>query len=176
MKLLLSAVMLLSLNAFAGIDLAKSEFKWTGKKVAGPHTGLVPLKSATLDVKKDAITGGEFVIDLTQLSATDLEGDWKAKLEGHLKSPDFFNVEKFPTATLKIKSVKGNAVTADLTVKGKTNPVKFDIKKDGMAYTGVLKFDRTKFDMVYNSGNYFKDLGDKLIDNEVTVEFKVVQN
>ncbi len=176
MKFLLSALMVLSFNSFAGVDLAKSEFKWVGKKIAGPHSGIVPLKSASLVVEKDQIKGGEFVIDLTQLTVTDLEGDMKGKLEGHLKSPDFFNVEKFPTATLRVKSANKNTVKADLTIKGKTHPVKFAVKQEGTTYTGVLKFDRTKFDMIYNSGNFFKDLGDKVINNEVTVEFKVVQN
>jgi len=177
MKLFATTLLALSLNAVAAVDLAKSEFKWTGKKITGDaHYGLVPLKSGSLVVEKDVIKGGEFVIDLAALSVGDLTGEYKGKLEGHLKSGDFFNVEKFPTATLKVKSVKGDKVTADLTIKGKTNPVTFDVKKDGTSYSGKLVFDRTKFDMIYNSGNFFKDLGDKVINNDVTLEFKVVQN
>jgi polyisoprenoid-binding protein YceI len=176
MKLFATALLALSLNAVAAIDLAKSEFKWTGTKITGSHYGTVPLKSGSLVVEKDVIKGGEFVIDLNGLTAGDLTGEYKGKLEGHLKSGDFFNVEKFPTATLKVKSVKGDKVTADLTIKGKTNPVTFDVKKDGTTYSGKLVFDRTKFDMIYNSGNFFKDLGDKAINNEVTLDFKVVQN
>ncbi len=163
-------------SALAAVDLTKSEFTWTGKKVAGPHYGKVPLKSATLVEEKGMIKSGEFVIEIGKMSVEDIQGEWADKLKAHLISPDFFNVEKFPTATLKVKSVKGSTVTADLTIKGKTNTVTFDaVKKDG-AYTGKLEFDRTKFDMVYNSGNFFKDLGDKVIEDKVTVDFKVVQN
>jgi polyisoprenoid-binding protein YceI len=163
-------------SALAAVDLTKSEFTWTGKKVAGPHFGKVPLKSATLVEEKGMIKSGEFVIEIGKMSVEDIQGEWADKLKAHLISPDFFNVEKFPTATLKVKSVKGSTVTADLTIKGKTNTVTFDaVKKDG-AYTGKLEFDRTKFDMVYNSGNFFKDLGDKVIEDKVTVDFKVVQN
>ncbi len=163
-------------SALAGVDLTKSEFTWTGKKVAGPHYGKVPLKSATLVEEKGMIKSGEFVIEIGKMSVEDIQGEWADKLKAHLISPDFFNVEKYPTATLKVKSVKGSTVTADLTIKGKTNTVTFDaVKKDG-AYTGKLEFDRTKFDMVYNSGNFFKDLGDKVIEDKVTVDFKVVQN
>jgi len=163
-------------SALAAVDLTKSEFTWTGKKVAGPHFGKVPLKSATLVEEKGMIKSGEFVIEIGKMSVEDIQGEWADKLKAHLISPDFFNVEKFPTATLKVKSVKGSKVTADLTIKGKTNTVTFDaVKKDG-AYTGKLEFDRTKFDMVYNSGNFFKDLGDKVIEDKVTVDFKVVQN
>ncbi len=170
-------VALLSIgSAFAGVDLAKSEFTWTGKKIAGPHFGKVPLQSATLVEEKGMIKSGEFVIEIGKMTVEDIQGEWADKLKAHLTSADFFNIEKFPTATLKVKSVKGSKVTADLTIKGKTNPVTFDfVKKDG-AYTGKLEFDRTKFDMVYNSGNFFKDLGDKVIEDKVTVDFKVVQN
>jgi len=178
MKTLLVAMLALSVNAFAGVDLAKSEFKWTGKKVAGPHNGVVPLKSATLVEEKGALTGGEFVIDMTKIDVQDLQGEWKGKLEGHLKSADFFEVDKYPTASLKVKSVKGATVAADLTIKGITKPVTFDVKKDGKAYTGQLVFDRTQFNVKYNSGSFFdvKALGDKLIDDKVVVDFKVVQN
>ena len=176
MKFVLSALMFLSLNAFAAVDLTKSEFKWTGTKVTGSHFGTVPLKSASLVEEKGQLKGGEFVIDLTKLTVGDLQGDMAGKLAGHLKSPDFFNVDKYPTATLKVKAVTGNTVTADLTIKGKTHPVKFDVKREDGAYSGTLKFDRTKFDMVYNSGNFFKDLGDKVINDEVVLDFKVAQN
>jgi polyisoprenoid-binding protein YceI len=158
----------------ADVDLKKSQFTWKGTKVAGEHVGHVSLKSATLDLKEGKLTGGEFVIDLATMTTTDLSGEWADKLVGHLKSGDFFNIEKFPTASLKVKSVKGNKVEADLTIKGKTNPVSFDVTQKGKEYSGKLVFDRTKFDMVYNSGNFFKDLGDKAINNDVSVDFKVV--
>lgn len=173
MKFLI-ALILSATSAFAAVDLAKSEFKWTGKKVTGEHFGKVPLKSASLVEEKGVLKSGEFVIDLKNFTVEDIQGEWADKLSGHLKSGDFFDVEKYPTATLKIKSVKGTKVTADLTIKGKTNPVTFDFKKDGKTYQGKLVFDRTKFDMIYNSGNFFKDLGDKAIENDVTVDFKVV--
>jgi polyisoprenoid-binding protein YceI len=178
MKMLFAALVILSVNAIAGVDMAKSEFKWTGKKIAGPHYGVAPLKSATLVEEKGFVTGGEFVIDMTKIDVQDLQGEWKGKLEGHLKSADFFEVDKYPTATLKIKSVKGKTVSADLTIKGITKPVSFDTKKEGAVYSGQLVFDRTQFNVKYNSGSFFdvKALGDKLIDDKVTVDFKVTQN
>lgn len=91
-----------------------------------------------------------------------------------MKSEDFFEVKKYPTAKMKIKSVKGNTATGDLTIKGKTNEVTFDMKESKGAYVGTLKFDRTKFDMIYGSNNFFKSLGDKAINDEVIVEYKLV--
>lgn len=178
MKFLLTALVALSVNAFAGVDLAKSEFKWTGKKIAGPHYGKVMLKSGSIVEEKGMLKGGEFEMDLNKMTVDDLTGEWADKLIGHLKSADFLEVDKYPTAKLVVKSVKGQTVTADLTIKGKTAPVTFDVKKDGNTYSGVLKFDRTKYGMQYNSKDFFdvKALGDKVIDNEVVLDFKVVQN
>lgn len=176
MKFLMTALLALSFSAIANVDVSKSQFKWTGKKIAGPHYGKVALKSGKVVEENGKLSGGEFVIDLNKMTVEDLSGEWADKLIGHLKGPDFLEVEKYPTAKLVVKSVKGEAVTADLTVKGTTHPVNFAIKKDGASYAGTLKFDRTKYGMQYNSKDFFdvKALGDKVIDNEVILDFTVV--
>jgi polyisoprenoid-binding protein YceI len=176
MKFLMTALIALSFNAIANVDVAKSEFKWTGKKIAGPHYGKVALQSGKVVEENGMLKGGEFVIDLNKMTVEDISGEWADKLIGHLKSPDFLEVAKYPTAKLVVKSVKGDAVTADLTVKDKTHPVNFSVKKDGATYAGTLNFDRTKYGMQYNSKDFFdvKALGDKVIDNEVVLDFKVV--
>lgn len=162
-------------NAFAvEIDLNDSSLGWIGKKVTGQHNGKVLYKSGEVVLKDGKLAGGEFVVDMNSISVEDLQGEWATKFLTHMKSGDFFNVEKFPTSKLKITSVEGNKVKADLTIKGKTNSVSFPIVQNGSTYSGNLTFDRTKFDMVYNSGNFFKDLGDKMINDEVNVEFKFV--
>lgn len=168
-------VSLLSLATFgAEVDVKNSVFQWVGKKVTGQHNGKIFLKSGSIELEKEALKGGSFVIDVNTVTVEDLSGEWKDKFLTHMKSADFFTVDKFPEAKLVIKSVKGDEVSADLTIKGKTNPVSFKYKKDGKAYSGQLVFDRTKFDMVYGSGDFFKGLGDKMIYNDVTVDFKIV--
>ena len=177
-KSILSLIALVALTATtafgANVDLKASEFKWEGSKVTGKHYGMISLKSGEVTMKDGKLSGGTFVADMNSFTVTDLEGEWATKFVGHMKSKDFFTVEKYPTSTLKIKSVKGNKVTADLTVKDKTNEVTFDVKKSGNAYSGKLTFDRTKFGMIYGSGDFFKNLGDKMINNEVTLDFKFV--
>ena len=159
-------------SAFAAdVDLKNSSLTWRGSKVTGKHHGKVPLKSGSVEFKNGKIASGNFVADLSAFTIEDLKGEWAGKFIKHMKSEDFFEVSKYPTAKLKIKSVKKNKAIADLTVKGKTNEVKFDIKETKGVYSGVLKFDRTKFDMIYGSKNFFKSIGDKAIDNEVKVEF-----
>ncbi|EQC44544.1 YceI-like domain protein [Bacteriovorax sp. BSW11_IV] len=175
MKKFITVLALLSLNAFsADVDLAQSSFNWKGTKVTGEHVGGLKLKSASLEVDKDLIKSGEFVIDMNTLSVTDLQGEWADKFLGHIKNEDFFDVGKFPTSKLKITSATKDVVKGDLTIKGKTQPVSIKFKKEGKAYVGKLVFDRTKFDMVYGSGDFFKNLGDKMIHNDVAVDFKVV--
>jgi polyisoprenoid-binding protein YceI len=172
---LLAITALTITSAFgADIELKSSSLKWHGTKVTGKHFGKIYFKKGSVDLKEGKISGGSFVVDMKTFTVDDLSGEWATKFSTHMKSKDFFTVEKYPTSKLKFKSVKGNTVTADLTIKDKTNEVKFDLKKEGKSYSGVLKFDRTKFGMVYGSGDFFKGLGDKMIHNEVKVDFKFV--
>lgn len=153
------------------IKTDKSKVVWKGYKVTGSHEGTIAIKSGSLTFNENKLTGGEFVIDMTSLSSTDLEGEYKGKLDGHLKSDDFFGVEKFPTATLVFTKVTASGknsynVTGDLTIKGKTNPITFAISIYGNKATASLKVDRTKYDVRYGSTSFFDDLKDKAIYDE----------
>jgi len=173
-KNLLSILFLIPTIVFGGeVDLKKSTFKWTGTKVSGSHYGMVSLKSAKMDEKEGHIMSGEFVMDMNSMTCSDLQGEWMDKLIGHLKNDDFFAVDKHPTATLKIKHAMMGKLEGTLTIKGISQPINLEYKKAGNNYTGTMKFDRTKFGIKYGSGNFFKGLGDKMIHDEVTVEFNV---
>lgn len=153
------------------IDATKSGIVWTGKKVTGSHTGTISLQSGNLVFKKKLVKGGSFVVDMTTINTTDLSGKGKESLDGHLKADDFFGVEKFKTATLVFKNIstknKNNyTVTADLTIKGITKPITFDLAVTGNTATATLNVDRTKYDIKYGSGSFFSDLGDKTINDE----------
>ena len=161
------------------VDASKSTINWVGKKVTGSHEGTITLKEGALIFKGKKVVGGNFTVDMTTINTTDLDGKGKANLDGHLKSDDFFGVEKFPTATLVIKSLgeKGNGVyvvTADLTIKGKTESIKFDLTVTGNTASTTLKVDRTKYDITYKSGNFFSDLGDNIIYDEFELKVKLV--
>lgn len=148
-----------------------STVTWKAYKVTGSHTGTVDLKSGSLSFEGDQLSGGEFEVDMTTLVSTDLEGDSKGKLEGHLKSDDFFSVDKFNTSKLVFTNVKATGknsyeVTGDLTIKGITKPVVFDVSIYGSKATATLKVDRTKYDVKYGSGSFFENLGDKTIYDE----------
>jgi len=171
-------VFLLSGAAFgADVDLKASQFQWKAtKKVGSFHEGEIFLKSAKAEIKGDKIVSGEFVMDMNSFVNKDLQGEWNQKFITHVKSPDFFDVQKFPTATLVIAAQpSATSVSGQLTIKDKTEPVTVNFAKDGSAYKGVLKIDRTKFGITYGSENFFKNLvADKIINNEFEVSFKVV--
>ena len=158
------------------VNAEKSTITWVAKKVTGEHTGTVNLKEGNLIFKAGKVAGGNFTVDMTSLTTTDLSGDWKAKLDGHLKSEDFFGTEKNPTSTLVFKKIatKPNGVytvTGDLTIKGITNPVTFDLAVNGDTASTKLTIDRTKYGIKYNSKSFFDSIGDKAIydDFELTV-------
>ncbi len=161
------------------VNIEKSNVTWKGYKVAGSHTGTITIKSGNLVFNDDNLTGGNFVIDMTTISVTDLEGEYKNKLEGHLKSDDFFGVAKFPTAALVFKNIKANGknaydVTGNITIKGKTESIDFDLSVYGNKATASLKIDRSKFDVRYGSTSFFDGLKDKAIydDFDIVVDLE----
>ncbi|WP_395062574.1 YceI family protein [Flavobacterium sp.] len=153
------------------VDASKSTVTWIGKKVTGQHNGTVELKDGALVFKGKKLTGGTFTVNMTTLTATDLTGEYQGKLNGHLKSEDFFGTEKYPTSKLVFKKIASKpngvyTVTADLTIKDVTAPVTFDITVKGTIATTTLKIDRTKYGIKYGSGSFFDNLGDKTINDE----------
>jgi len=153
------------------INVETSKVVWKGYKVTGSHEGTITIKSGHLNFNEERLTGGAFVIDMLSITNTDLEGEYKGKLEGHLKSDDFFGVEKYPTASLIFTNVKPTGknaylVTGDLTIKGKTETVSFNLSVYGSKANASLKIDRSKFDVRYGSTSFFDGLKDKAIYDE----------
>lgn len=164
------------------IDTGASKLDWVGKKVTGQHNGTVALKSGEVELEGNSIKGGQFDIDMSSIKVLDLTDEKNnAKLTGHLKSDDFFGVEKHPTAKFKITSVKpvkgkkdaNVEVTGDLTVKGQTNQITFpalvDVKDGKASAKGNISIDRTKYNVRYGSGKFFDNLGDKMINDNFDI-------
>lgn len=162
------------------VDITKSTVNWIGKKATGQHSGIINIKDGALVFNDKKLIGGTFTVAMNTITVTDLQADnGKEDLEGHLKSEDFFDTSNFSTSSLVFKTItdkKKNVytVTADLTIKGKTNPITFDIVIKGNTATTNLKVDRTKYDIKYRSKNFFEGLGNKLIydDFELNVNLK----
>ena len=159
------------------LDLAKSTIKWIGTKVTGKHNGTIKLKSGEVLVSGQKVVGGKFVVDMTTLEDLDLEGNdkFKEKLETHLKSDDFFSVEKFPETKFEITSVKeeGNNkvnITGNLTIKDVTKSISFpasievDANKNPVAAKANFNIDRFQWGVVY------KGKADDLIKSEINFD------
>jgi len=162
------------------IDVATSKIEWVGKKVTGQHSGIVNFKDGAVVLKAGKLVGGSFTVNMTSLTATDLTGEYKDKLDGHLKADDFFGTTKFPTAALVIKKIGAKSAnvytaTADLTIKGIKQPVTFDMTVNDDTATTTFNVDRTKYDIRYGSKSFFESIGDKAISDEfelkVTLKF-----
>ncbi len=153
------------------VKVEESTVTWKAYKVTGSHTGTIALKSGALEFDGDKLVGGEFVVDMTSITNTDLEGEYKGKLEGHLNSDDFFATASNPTSSLVFTNVEASGknsyqVTGDLTIKGITKPVTFDVSVYGSKATATLKVDRAAYNVKYGSGSFFENLGDKTIYDE----------
>ncbi|MGY6647199.1 YceI family protein [Wenyingzhuangia sp. IMCC45574] len=171
------AVLTISFTANADnkkpIKKEKSTIKWVGKKVTGKHTGTIDFKSGEVTLKQGKLVGGSFVVDMKTINVTDLTGEYKGKLEGHLNSDDFFGVATYPEAKFVITSVDGNTVKGDLTIKGHTEKQAFTLVKKGKTISGDVKIDRTKFGIRYGSSSFFDNLKDKAINNEFELSIHI---
>ncbi|MGG9971121.1 YceI family protein [Ferruginibacter sp. SUN002] len=152
---------------------------WTGTKPGGAHTGTFAVTEGFISAKDGNITAGNFIIDINTLSDKDLtDATGKGKLEGHLKSADFFDAAKFPTAKFEITGVEpfkyDSATMKDVVMKDATHTIKgnFSLKDsiknisfpakvtvEGNKLTAVADFniDRTQWGLNYKGPNNPQD-------------------
>src|SRR4051812_34338689 len=106
----------------------QSNIDWVGKKVTGTHHGTIAIEEGEIVLNDGKLTGGKFTIDTRSIKILDVtDAETNAQFFAHLASDDFFSIEKYPEATLQVTSVSGNHVEGDLTIKGITHPVSFDV-------------------------------------------------
>ena len=87
LKTSLVLVIALTVASFTSISEKKvnvkdSKITWVGYKVTGEHAGEISLNSGVLTFEDQQLTGGNFEMDMTSINVTDLEGEYKGKLEG----------------------------------------------------------------------------------------------
>ncbi|WP_299552872.1 YceI family protein [Seonamhaeicola sp.] len=169
-------------------NVAESSIQWQGFKPTGKHNGTINIAKGAFDVSDGKIASGSFTIDMNSIVDLDMPADdeYNAKLVGHLKSADFFDVEKFPTATFEITGVEESEgktmLSGNLTLKEKTNNITFPVNvstaDNALTLTSeTFTIDRSKWDVKYGSKSFFDDLGDKFIndDIELTVSVKATK-
>lgn len=173
------------------VNPEQSTITWNAKKVGGQHNGIVKLSKGELTVDGNKLTGGTFVADMTSLRDVDkgVENPYNERLVNHLRSDDFFGVEKNPTSTFKITGVKPIAgakagepnytVSGDLTIKGITKPQTFPatVKISGNTVEATANFpiNRIDYDIKYRAA-IIGTAADKIIDDAFTLDLKMVAN
>jgi len=163
---------------------AESMVMWEANKVVGGHSGTINLSNGVAKVKGNQLVGGNFIFDIATLKNTDIEKEeGRTKIEGHLKSADFFDAEKFPNAAFEITGVDGNKVSGNLMMKGikKNVTVPVTVAMDGdvmMITSDEFTIDRTEWDIKYNSGKFADPakLGDYMINDNVKLKISVKAN
>ena len=184
---LVSIAFALNLTAQSSITIqpTSSHIEWHAEKVTGSHHGTVHLLEGSMKIQGNELHSGEFIIDMSSIECEDLSGGSKAKLENHLKSPDFFDVQNHPNAKFVITSVKQHSedpaynkfITGDLSIKGITHSISFparvEVKDAKLAAYGEMTIDRTKYNVRYGSASFFSDLGDKAIMDEFTLKINL---
>ena len=164
-------------------DTSQSNIRWYGEELTGKtHFGDLSFKAAQIELQDGVITGGIFIVDMMSLSVEDLSGPGKTKLEGHLRSDDFFSVERNPEAKLKINQkakLESNEqkLHGELEIKGIQHPIDFTMTLgDNNSALAQLTFDRSKYNIRFRSGSFFENLGDKLIIDDIRMEVSLKWN
>lgn len=163
---------------------AGSSVNWTGKKVLGLHTGTIDIAGGQLDMENGQPVSGEITIDMRSIRITDIvDPATNKQFLDHLWHEDFFAVEQHPVATLKVHRAakeEGNLfrLFGDLIIKDITHPISFvagmDVLTSYLHASGEMVIDRTQYNIRYGSGKFIPNLGDKLIYDDFTLQFKLV--
>jgi polyisoprenoid-binding protein YceI len=172
------------------VDQNASLVEWVGRNLFNRHAGTAQLGPGQIVIKEGRLTGGRLTVDMTSLRCSDIpDATLNAHLIAHLRSDDFFSVDKFPQAELAIKEVNYRSdvrldepnyqVKGDFTLRGVTNPIEFAAvvaRKDDGSFTAqaLLDLDRTVWGATYGSAKYFGRLGQHLVNDEFHLQLKVV--
>ena len=167
------------------IDTGESKVEWYGSKVVGgSHNGIISIKSGSIVWLKDTLVSGKIEIDMQSIINTDVKSaKYNKKLVDHLKSDDFFGVQKFPIAkfeTTNVTKLKDSSfkVLGKMTIKGITKEVNITAKinRNGSKINaiGEIKLDRTDFNVRYGSGKFFENLGNRMISDEIKLNFSLL--
>ena len=172
------------------VDIAASQIQWKGSKPLGSHTGTINLSSGSISMKDNAIEAGKFTINMSTITNTDLEaGNGKENLEAHLKGTvegkegDFFDINKYPTATFEVTGMEekdgATVLNGNLTMKDTTHNVSFPITitpdEDRIRLESApFVIDRTQWGINYGSKSVFDNLGDNFISDDMEITVSIV--
>ncbi len=142
------------------IDLEKSKVHWKGTKMRGAtkHEGEVELKSGYFISNRGELMGGSFIVDMLTIGVTDIPKSDSIPIRNineHLKSADFFEVEKFPVSEFhitRVRPVAGDslAISGNLVIKNSTKHIVFGARYSDHLFSSTFTIDRFN----WNIGDY----------------------
>lgn len=164
---------------FLSIDTEQSHVVWKGTKVTGAHEGTIAIKEGAVSVDNNTITGGSFVLDMNTITDTDMEGEYKEKLEAHLKSDDFFAVAEYPESSFTITNVAEGTnanqvvISGNLTIRGVAKNITFDatieeISESSLKATADFNIEREDWGVSYEGKK------DDLISKQINFNISIV--
>ena len=165
------------------VDKLNSNVQWIGRKVTGEHSGRIQVAGGFIVKGDGKLNSGEILMNMQSITVDDIENPkWNQKLVDHLKNDDFFNSEKYPTAKFVFSEFKGKGadthVKGNMTIRDKTVALNFVlntvIDADSSYASGSINIDRSLFGIKYGSGSFFKGLGDEMIMDEFSLNFKLI--
>lgn len=166
------------------VDVSQSEVGWSAKSVTDTHVGKIKLTKAELQFQDERLVGGFFEADMTSITVTDItDAKHNQDFINHITTEDFFEVNRFPTATFRITEVAQQAgndyrVKGLMTIKGKEQTIEFSATvtptPTGKRTSATLPIDRTAFGIEYGAEGKRGSEKDWFIHNEFTLQVNVV--
>ena len=167
------------------VEISTSKLICTGKEVSTKqHNGTLNIKNGQIIISDKGLISGDIEIDMSSINTTDIKGRGKDRLDGHLKSPDFFDVKKHPVAFLKFQGNEKNfsdgklKFDGELTIKNISHPISFfstiENVNGKLSARAEVTFDRSLYNVRFGSGKFFDNLGDRLIYDEISIDVFIV--
>jgi len=172
------------------LDPTASVLEWTGRNFNNRHYGRIPFSGGDLIITAGELRRGEITLDMTGISNLDLQDEtYRQLLISHLKSDDFFAVDRYPAASIKISGwqpiaaatpgAPDHKVQGELTIKGITRTIDFPAavspQDDGsLKAQAAFDIDRTAWNINYGSGKLFEKLGMHLVHDRIDIELFIV--
>ena len=164
------------------INLEKSVILWWGSKPTGVHNGTIGFKDGYINIEGGSIANAKVSIDMSTIKVVDMNAEKNAKLENHLKTGDFFQIDLFPLASFELTTIDGAdsalKVSGNLIIKDSTKNISFSavsMTTDSSIHlvSDSFTIDRTKWGITYKSNSIFDNLGEKFIDDQVGIKLEI---
>jgi len=171
------------------LNPAASFVRWTGRNLFNFHTGTLSLGSGHVVVENERPRSASFTVDMSTLRCSDItDPSLNAILIAHLRSDDFFAVDRFRSAEFTMRSADilvratdgapNYLLRGDFTLRGVTRPIEFPAviaprSEGGFTAQAIFEIDRTQWGSIYGSGKFFARLGQHVVNDAINVHLKV---